>query len=48
MRPDLEATPASKALKMEATGNTHMDTRVLEVAESLTRSNRASEAVEAV
>ena len=33
MRPDLEATPASKALKMEATGNTHMDTRVLEVAD---------------
>ena len=33
MRPDLEATPASKALKMEATGNTHMDTKVLEVAD---------------
>ena len=33
MRPDLEATPASEAIKMEATGNMHMDTRVFEVAD---------------
>ena len=33
MRPDLEATPASKAIKMAATGNMHMDTRVFEVAD---------------
>ena len=32
MRPDLEATLASDAIKIEATGNIHMDTRVFEVA----------------
>ena len=33
MRPDLEATPASKAIKMATTGNMHMDIRVFEVAD---------------
>ena len=33
MRPDVEATTASKAIEMAATGNMHMDTRVLEVAD---------------
>ena len=33
LRPDLEATLASKAIKMAATGNMHMDTRVFEVAD---------------
>ena len=32
MRPDLEVTQASKAIKMAATGNMRIDTRVLEVA----------------
>ena len=33
MRLDLEVTPASKAIKMAATGNMHMDIRVFEVAD---------------
>ena len=33
MRPDLEATQASGAIKIEATVNMHMDTRVFEVAD---------------
>ena len=33
MRPDVEATTASKAIEMAATGNMHMDTMVFEVTE---------------
>ena len=33
MRPDFEATPISKAIKMEASGNMHMDIRVFVVAD---------------
>ena len=33
MRPDLEATAASKAIKMAVIDNMHMDTRVFEVAD---------------
>ena len=37
MRPDLEATPTSKAIKMAATGNMHENSGVFEVADFLVK-----------